>query len=134
MVNRFVISPTNGVRLSRPGYDVLTCADENLLISDKGSAFNVYMMGSVSVPGYTNSSTFTTINYGTSFSSLPLVFCYYVNGGVYYNCQYMQAVPPVTSYWPEIGYRVYVNKLELYNHIYPIAALTVYYKVWSILF
>jgi hypothetical protein len=84
MTNRVVMGNlpggSSGLRVSRPGYDVLTHPVEPRgLAFDSGwtSALKVFMSGSVSVPSTTSAFQYVTVGFGTTFSAPPicLVWC-----------------------------------------------------------
>lgn len=68
MANRVLLDP-NGMKVSRPGVDVLTAGDADLLFSSDFSQTPVHMKGIVTF----SSSSIRTLNFGRTFLNMPMV-------------------------------------------------------------
>ncbi|MGO7308776.1 hypothetical protein ACCS91_33515 [Rhizobium ruizarguesonis] len=85
MANRILLD-ASGLKISSPGFDVLTTGNANLLFSSDWSALSILMVGSVTVPA--NGSQ--TVFFGRTFTRSPIVripwngYGMDPNGGYYY--------------------------------------------------
>lgn len=68
MSNRILLD-NGGLKISKPGIDVLTATDDELVFNSDWSQLAIYMRGTLTVPD--NGST--TISYGKTFVNMPLV-------------------------------------------------------------
>lgn len=116
MPDRLLIQESGGVptfKVSRPGFDVNTANESQLLFDMNGVSSYVgqYIRGSVSNTWTTGNTTVaangersgsfsTTISLGKTFASPPVVFCRMLRGGISY--------PPYYWRWP-YGYLTYTN-------------------------
>lgn len=75
MTNRVVMSAADGVKVSKPGVNVLTASDEDLVFNSAWSAFAIHSTGSQSVswPTSISGSYSQNIPYGETFPSPPIV-------------------------------------------------------------
>lgn len=68
MANRAVLN-VNGLKVSKPGVNVLTAGINDLLFSDNWSALSKHMSGSLSISSGGNKF----VNFGKTFAQVPLV-------------------------------------------------------------
>ncbi len=88
MVERAVIGPRAGavgLWVSKPGHNVLTASDSNLLFNSNYAAFGYVMQGTHTVnwPGGDSGSFTTPIMFGRNFGTPPIVLFEHLVGGVW---------------------------------------------------
>ncbi|MBX4911376.1 hypothetical protein HJA82_29120 [Rhizobium bangladeshense] len=76
MVNR-VLLDTNRLKISRPGFDVLTATQAQLLFNSDYNTAAIYMRGTTSTQG-----NIVTIPFGTTFPARPNVDLWCINTDV----------------------------------------------------
>lgn len=102
MANRVLLQPT-GMKVSRPGVDVLTAGDADLLFSSDASQTPVHMKGTVTF----SSSSIQSVNYGKTFSNMPMIMFLVpvgtYNQAVYINDFIIASSPSNAAAWVRVG-------------------------------
>ena len=103
MANRVLLQPT-GMKVSRPGVDVLTAGDADLLFSSDASQTPVHMKGTVTF----SSSSIQSVNYGKTFANMPMIMFLVPLGdgytqSIYINDFIIAASPSNAAAWVRVG-------------------------------
>lgn len=112
MVNRVLVD-YNGLKVSKPGIDVLYASDNDLLFTSKGIAYRPYASGQTYIPGR---GTFA-IPIGKSFAGSPLMIAWagdYVFAGVDIWSCFMDIDGNGTSTEASLGWRRGDNNMVFY--------------------
>jgi hypothetical protein len=142
MTNRIVFS-ANALRISKPGYDVLTETNPNNLIVDGTYAgLGMYQTGTVVVSGNTK----VTVAYSNPLGNIPFVMMQYartsdaVGGGFYYESNttsYIEDTIPASRVYETtpnssvcIGLDYYVSTSNLYIYNRDTSARTIRYVIF----
>ncbi|UVK46812.1 hypothetical protein BPNPMPFG_002522 [Mesorhizobium sp. AR07] len=104
MANRVLLT-AGALKVSKPGFNVMTAADADLIFSSDFSQGSLFSRGSLTF----SSNTVKTVNYGKTFVNMPMIM-FNVNRGtpmvyneIYINDFILSASPTAASAWLRVG-------------------------------
>lgn len=118
MVNR-VLLDANGLRISKPGYDVFSAGLPDLLFSSDWNGVPFHMRGSVALGN-------TSIFYGKTFGTVPFASYVALIGGIYWtlgNLSYL--------FYAQSGSELKVNTFSDRFTMTSALGGTLYYTIWD---
>jgi hypothetical protein len=121
MANRVLLN-ANGMKVSEPGFDVLTAGNANLQFSSDWSALSLLLAGSVSIPA--NGSQ--TVFFGRTFTRLPIAIVPWNNFGQDSNYYYMT----LSEMWSSANVASLYNNRIVFSNPYSIPYIAWYY-IWN---
>jgi hypothetical protein len=121
MANRVLLN-ANGMKVSSPGFDVLTTGNANLQFSSDWSALSLLLAGGVNVAA--NSSR--TVLFGRTFTRLPIAIVPWNGFGQDSNYYYMT----LNEMWDTTNIAALYNNRIVFNNPYSIPFFAWYY-IWN---
>lgn len=127
MANRVVLT-LGGLKVSKPGINVLTAADTDLIFSSDFNQGSLFSRGSVTF----SSSSIQSVNYGKTFVNMPMILFNVVRtvspvyNELYINDFVLSASPTNAAAWCRVG----STNFQYYG---PLASgMTMKYIIWDL--